>query len=187
MRTRWVAIVVVGIGAALLVTTHGAGLSARRSPWPGESRLTRAARAWLLPQRYRAMANPVEPTAAAMRAGMEHWADHCAVCHGNDGRGDVTIGRNLFPPAPDMQAAATQDLPDGALFHAIEEGIPFTGMPAWATGTPDGERQTWELILFIRHLPHITADELREMESLNPKSQMDLEREQAIEDFLEGA
>jgi mono/diheme cytochrome c family protein len=186
MRMPWTVLVVVALAAALVVVTRGAGLSARRSPLPGEPRLARAARAWLLPGPYRTMANPLEPTAAAVRAGMEHWADHCAVCHGNDGRGDVTIGRNLFPPAPDMQAAPTQGLPDGALFHAIEEGIPFTGMPAWSTGTAEGERQSWELVLFIRHLPRLTAAELREMEALNPKSQMDLEREREIEDFLGG-
>jgi hypothetical protein len=34
--------------------------------------------------------------------------------------------------------------------------------------------------------PRLTAAERREMEALNPKSQMDLEREREIEDFLGG-
>ena len=133
------------------------------------------------------MTIPIAQTADALRAGMEHWADHCAVCHDNDGRGRTEIGRNLFPPAPDMTAPATQDLTDGVLFYLIEEGIPFTGMPAWSTGMPEGERQSWELVQFIRHLPAITEEELREMEALNPRSAADVERDQAIDDFLRGS
>ncbi len=134
----------------------------------------------------RAMSNPVEALPEALRAGMEHWADHCAVCHDNDGRGRTEVGRGLFPPVPDMQAPATQELSDGALFYSIEQGVPLTGMPAWSTGTEDGERASWELVLFIRHLPEITTEELADMEALNPRSAADLALEQEIDDFLSG-
>ena len=132
------------------------------------------------------MTNPVASSPETVRAGMDHWADHCATCHGNDGRGQVSVGRGLFPPAPDMQAPATQDLSDGALFYAIKQGVPLTGMPAWSTGTANGERESWELVAFIRHLPQITPEELTEMEALNPRSEADLERERQIDDFLSG-
>ena len=176
MRARWALVGVVVILAALAVVTRGMGLSARRVPWPGEAAMARAARAWTLPAGYRTMTNPVTLSPEALRAGMEHWADHCAVCHDNDGRGRTDVGRGLFPPAPDMQAAGTQELSDGALFYAIEAGVPFTGMPAWSTGTEEGERQSWELVVFVRHLPEITAEELTEMEALNPKSQAEMAR-----------
>lgn len=186
-RIRWiVALTLVLLVAIVAVASRGGGLSARRTAWPGEERLARFARAWTLPAEYRVMTNPVPQTAEALRAGMEHWADHCAMCHGNDGSGQVEIGRGLFPPAPDMRVAATQALGDGALFYAIEEGVPFTGMPAWSTGTEDGRRDSWELVHFIRHLPRLTPDEIREMEALNPKSPADLERERQIQDFLKG-
>jgi hypothetical protein len=133
------------------------------------------------------MTNPVPATAESLRAGMAHWADHCAICHANNGSGQVTVGRGLFPPAPDLRAPATQGLSDGALFYAIEDGVPFTGMPAWATGTEAGVRTSWELVLFIRHLPVLTAEELMEMERLNPKSPAQLEQEHRIREFLEGA
>lgn len=187
MRARWWAVIVtVVLLVAVATLTRGMGLSARRVPLPGEAALARAARAWTLPARYRALATPLAPLPEALRAGMEHWADHCAVCHDNDGRGRTEVGRGLFPPVPDMQAAATQDLSDGALFYAIEEGVPFTGMPGWSTGTPEGERQSWELVLFIRHLPEITTEELMEMEALNPRSPAELRRDQEIDDFLGG-
>ena len=186
MRVRLAVVALVLVLVAVGVTTRGMGLSARRTAWPGEAWLARLARAWMLPVPYRTMTNPVAASPEALRAGMEHWADHCAVCHDNDGRGRTEVGRGLFPPAPDMQAPATQRLGDGALFYAIEQGVPLTGMPAWSTGTEDGERASWELVLFIRHLPDIRPEELADMEALNPRSVADLELEQEIDDFLSG-
>jgi|SRR3989338_4821859 len=191
MRTRWIiglvvlGLVVLGV-VAIGVATRGIGLSARRSPWPGEASLARAMRWWTLPSRYRTLTNPLGASPDTLRAGLAHWAEHCATCHGNDGRGLVAEGRSLFPPAPDMRAETTQRQSDGALFYAIEQGVPFTGMPAWSTGTPDGERESWELVLVIRHLPRLTSEEIAEMETLNPKSPAQVERERQIEDFLKG-
>jgi hypothetical protein len=69
-----------------------------------------------------------------------------------------------------MRAAATQSLTDGEIFYIIENGIRFTGMPAFGTGKPDpaGEKQVWQLVRFIRHVPRITPDEIDRMKSLNP-------------------
>jgi mono/diheme cytochrome c family protein len=183
---RAVVVVILVLGVVAAFVTRGMGFSARRHAWPGEERLARAARAWALPAEYRAMANPVAPSPEVVRAGMQHFADHCAICHGNDGSGQVSVGLGLFPPAPDMRQPATQNLSDGALFYAIEQGIPFSGMPAWSTGTADGERDSWELVHFIRHVPRLTAEEIREMEALNPKSAADLEAERRIQEFLKG-
>ena len=183
---RAVVVVILVLGVVGAALTRGMGFSARRRAWPGEERLARLMRAWTLPAAYRDLANPVQPSPEALRAGMEQFADHCAICHGNDGNGQVTIGRGLFPRAPDMREPATQDLTDGALFYAIEHGIPLSGMPAWSTGTADGERESWELVLFIRHLPRLTPEEIREMEALNPKSAADLEAERRIQEFLKG-
>jgi hypothetical protein len=69
-----------------------------------------------------------------------------------------------------MRAAATQNLTDGEIFYIIENGVRFTGMPAFGTGKPDpdGEKQTWQLVRFIRHVPQITPDEIDWMKTLNP-------------------
>jgi hypothetical protein len=99
----------------------------------------------------------------------------------------MAIGRNVFPPAPDMREKRTQALTDGELFYAIEHGIPFTAMPAWGTDTPEGELQSWALVRFIRHLPALTPEELKDMERFNPKSLMDIQRDQEIDDFLKPA
>jgi mono/diheme cytochrome c family protein len=100
---------------------------------------------------------------------MEHWADHCAVCHGNDGSGATEIGEGLYPRSPDMRLPATQDLTDGELFYIIENGVKLTGMPAWGNGTPEGEVSSWHLVHFIRRLPNLSEAELTEMDGLNPR------------------
>jgi cytochrome c len=146
----------------------------------------RAARGWATPGDERRRANPVPATTDAVEAGMKHWADFCATCHGNDGRGDTAIGRNVYPPAPDMRGVATQDMTDGELFYVIERGIPLTAMPARATGTADGERASWELVHFIRRLPRLTHDEMRTMEALNPISPARSNHKADIDDFLSG-
>lgn len=115
---------------------------------------------------------------------------HTAVEHraglANAGSGDTAIGRRVYPRVPDMRAAETQGLTDGELFYAIEQGIPWTEMPVWTTGTGDGQRESWQLVRFIRHLPAITADELKDMELLNPVPPPNGQREREIEDFLAG-
>jgi mono/diheme cytochrome c family protein len=115
---------------------------------------------------------------------MEHWADHCAACHADDGSGSTSVGKSLYPPAPDMRGSRTQGMTDGELFYVIERGVPFTGMPAWSTGTADGEQDSWRLVFFIRHLPQISTEELEQMEQMNPRSPGEEKRDREIRDFL---
>ena len=132
------------------------------------------------------MTNAVEPTEAVLTEALEHYADHCAVCHANNGSGDTPIGRGLYPRAPDMRTAPTQELSDGELFSIIENGIRLTGMPAWGAGTPEGEHASWALVHFIRRLPKLTDDEISRMEALNPKSAEQWREEEEARRFLAG-
>src|SRR2546428_10175979 len=52
---------------------------------------------------------------------------------------------SLYPRAPDLRLRATQDLSDGELFYIIENGVRFTGMPAWGDGGERSEEHTSEL------------------------------------------
>lgn len=180
----------VGVGlvaaTAAAIVTRGMGFSSRGTPWVAEEKIARAARRWATPADVRRMPNPVAESQEALEAGLKHWADFCATCHGNDGRGDTAIGRNLYPPAPDMRGAATQAMTDGELFYVIERGIPLTGMPARATGTADGERASWDLVRFIRHLPGMSDEEMRRMEKFNPKSPAEASGQADVDDFLSG-
>jgi hypothetical protein len=85
-----------------------------------------------------------------------------------------------------MRKDATQALSDGALFYIIENGVRLTGMPAWTTGTPEGEQASWHLVQFVRYLPKLTEDELAEMRAMNPKSADEWREEEEARRFLEG-
>jgi hypothetical protein len=85
-----------------------------------------------------------------------------------------------------MRQAATQNLSDGELFYIIENGVKLTGMPAWGTGTPEGERDSWHLVQFIRRLPSLSEAELAEMDDLNPRSAADWQALEEERRFLAG-
>jgi mono/diheme cytochrome c family protein len=157
-----------GAGAIYVVST---GLKAQPEPGAMETRMARTIRGFAIPREAKARSNPIGTSAEELKPGLEHFARYCAMCHGNDGSGQgAAIGRGLFPKPPDMRDEATQRLTDGEIFYIIENGIRFTGMPAFGTGKPDpaGEKQVWQLVRFVRHVPQITPDEIAWMKSLNP-------------------
>jgi hypothetical protein len=59
-------------------------------------------------------------------------------------------------------------------------------MPAWGTGDPSEDTDSWKLVHFIRHLPRLSQEELAEMKTLNPKTMEEREEEAAAERFLQG-
>ena len=179
-------LLVVVVGGVAAYTVARRGFSTRSEPSAIEELLARTMRRLATPAEVRTMTNPVRPTREVLDEGLEHFADHCASCHANDGSGDTEIGRSLYPRAPDMRTAPTQELSDGELFSIIENGIRLTGMPAWGTGTPEGQRASWGLVRFIRRLPTLTEDELARMEQLNPKTAEQWREEEEARRFLAG-
>ena len=183
----FIALALVGVCAiAVGLWLMAGGISARSDPGRVEAMAARRLCSLGIPRAAHDRQNPVAPSREVVRAGMAHFADHCAVCHGNDGSGETEMGRGLYPRPPDMRKGATQALSDGELFYIIENGVRLTGMPAWGTGTPEGEQASWHLVQFIRHLPTLTEDELAEMHAMNPKSADEWRDEEEARRFLEG-
>jgi mono/diheme cytochrome c family protein len=169
LRLLVVILVIIGIcalGGGLIFLAGGIG--AQQEPGRVESALAPRLRSIAIPSSAKNTRNPVPASPEAVKAGMEHFADHCAICHGNDGSGDTEMGRHLYPRVPDMRKPETQNLSDGELFYIIENGVKLTGMPAWG-GEHGGGESSWKLVVFIRHLPRLAPDELKEMKRLNPK------------------
>jgi mono/diheme cytochrome c family protein len=137
-------------------------------------------------RRAKSLTNPVEYSGEIIAEGRAHFADHCAICHANDGSGNAEMGRGMWPKVPDMRLAQTQNLSDEELFWLIENGIRFTGMPGWSNGTKEGETASWHLVHFVRRLPKLTPEELEEMESMNPRPPAEVRREIEEERFLRG-
>jgi mono/diheme cytochrome c family protein len=131
---------------------------ARRAPGRFETAVARRLRCFSIPGEAKAEKNPVSSSPALLQESARHFADHCASCHAND----------------DMRLAATQQLSDGELYYVIHNGIRWTGMPAW--GASGDDQDSWKLVVFIRHLPYLTAEELHDMERFNPKSAADREK-----------
>lgn len=177
----------VAVGAMGLGYFLNSGVSAREQPGRLEEFLARRVRNMAIARRAKSLSNPIEYSGEVIADGRAHFADHCATCHANDGSGNTSMGRGMWPKAPDMRLAPTQNLSDGELFWIIEDGIRFTGMPAWSTGTPEGAEATWKLVHFIRRLPKLIPEELEEMESLNPKSPDDMRQQIEEEEFLKGS
>jgi mono/diheme cytochrome c family protein len=186
-RSTWtiVLVVLVAVGAVALWIVRANGFSARTRPTVVERVVMQAVHGLSVPRAARTAANPVAFSPEVWGASRAHFADHCASCHANDGSGNTELGRGLFPRAPDMRLAQTQDKTDGELYWIIENGIRLTGMPAWGTGGGN-DVDTWKLVHFVRHLKELTPEQLKEMAALNPKSPAELEEEKADERFLAG-
>jgi mono/diheme cytochrome c family protein len=183
-----VILIVVGLGLIgwvgyQLFTT---GFSAKTEPHALEVLMARQIRHLAIPIKKRNAVNPVPLNAEVLNEARAHFADHCAICHSNDGSGQTPIGKNVYPKAPDMRLTDTQSLSDGELFWVIHNGIRFTAMPAWGSGDPEKDLDSWKLVHFIRHLPQITQEELDEMKTLNPKTPKEHLEEEAFDQFLKG-
>ena len=168
----WKAVSLILIALAVAAAGYGLtlvrrGFSALASPSPIEVFAATTARKMAVPSEYRQLRNPITPSSENIRAGMEHFSDHCATCHSNDGGGETLFGKGLYPKPPDLRAAATQNKSDGELYYTIDNGVRLSGMPAFSEAHTTA--QTWRLVLFIRHLPQISPEELNEMKALNPK------------------
>ena len=190
-----IALVGIAIAIAMAASVLHGGLSAKATPTKLEAFVARNARHLAIPRGARLTQNPVLDSTEIQREARLHFADHCAICHGNDGSGDTLIGNGLYPKPPDLRKPATQELSDGELFWIIENGVRFTGMPAFSTngdrdhanGNHGGGQDSWKLVHFIRHLPHLTVAERLEMERYNPKGPEDRAEEQEEDQFLNQA
>ncbi len=186
---RLLLIVLATVGVATSVTAVwfvSQGISARSAPGRLETAVARRLRAAAIPRTARTLNSPVPASPESSSEGLEHFADHCAVCHANDGSGDTEMGRGLYPRPPDLRRPATQSLTDGELFYIIENGVRLTGMPAWGDGTSAGERASWHLVQFVRRLPSLTPEDIARMQELNPKSPREFREEEEARKFLAG-
>jgi copper transport protein len=95
--------------------------------------------------------NPIPLNAESIGAGQVLFSTHCALCHGQTGKGDGPVGVTLNPrPADLTQHAVVGIHTDAQLFEWITNGFPGSRMPAFKSALSDTER--WHLVNFIRSL-----------------------------------
>src|SRR2546423_15391604 len=176
MKRRTLVMIIVAVALfGLVVAVAGSflhdGLSSRATPTKFEITVARNARHLAIPSNARLAQNPLLVSSEDLRDARLHFADHCAVCHANDGGGQTMIGSGLYPKPPDLRLRDTQDLTDGELFWIIENGVRFTGMPAFSnSGGHGGMVGSWKLVYFFPPLPPLTSAGPNQIGGHNPQS-----------------
>jgi thiosulfate dehydrogenase len=102
--------------------------------------------------------NPVAMTDANLIAGINLYAQHCAICHGTE-KGSASsspVAKGLYPKPPQLATDGVEDDPEGVSFWKIKHGIRWTGMPSWKYSLTD--RQIWTLALFLKHMDKLPPD-----------------------------
>ena len=192
MRTKLIVFIIVaelgivGVFGWLGYRLFTTGFSAKTEPHAIEVFMARQIRHLAIPIEKRHAQNPIPLNSDVMKESLAHFADHCAICHANNGSGQTPIGKNVYPKAPDLRLADTQSMSDGEIFWVIHNGIRFTAMAAWGEGDPAQDMGSWKLVHFIRHLAQLTPEELDQMKALNPTTKKDLEEKTASDQFLQG-
>jgi mono/diheme cytochrome c family protein len=92
--------------------------------------------------------------------GFRHYREMCVGCHLAPGIDSSEIRKGLMPEPPKLQEAVEEWRPN-ELFWVIKHGVKMTGMPAW--GPTHSDDKIWAMVAFLEKLPHMSADQYREM------------------------
>jgi plastocyanin/mono/diheme cytochrome c family protein len=150
-----IAVLVIVVLVVVYAMVARGGLSAEERPGAIERSIARRLVRLSIPADARQQTNPFAAKSDSWREAAGHFQDHCAVCHGADGHGRTDIGQYMYPQVPDLTEPAVQQMTDGDLFYIIQNGVRWTGMPAFRSShSPD---EIWQLVSFVRHVPRLPA------------------------------
>jgi len=89
----------------------------------------------------------IAPSPAALNAAKQVYADQCANCHGDTGKGDGSDAMMYDPgPADLTDASRMNKLTDGEIYYQITQGR--KPMPSFKKRLT--EEQRWQLVLLVR-------------------------------------
>jgi predicted CXXCH cytochrome family protein len=152
-------LIVAAIATVCVVLLIRRGFSARLEPSSFEKVLARTVRNIAIPNANRDQKNPWTVTPDNLHEARDHFIARCAICHGNEGKGQTQVGQSLYPRAPDLSSEQTQSLTDGQIHYIIANGVQLTGMPGWSTPHQEMDDDSWKLVLFIRDIRPLTNPE----------------------------
>jgi mono/diheme cytochrome c family protein len=132
--------------AGALVTSGAFALMAFMAPTPARAQSSASATLWAAPERASHRANPLPPTADAVKRGHNLFHRDCEQCHGKAGHGDGPLGVSLLPHPANLGSEHVQSQSDGALFWKMTEG---RGVMPKATLD---ENEKWAVIAYLRTL-----------------------------------
>jgi len=109
---------------------------------------------WPVPEEAKQLKNPLQPTPPALKSAREAYADKCAHCHGDTGKGDGRDAKRYDPAPSDLtDAKKMTGITDGELFYKISEGK--KPMPVFKNKLTEDQR--WQLVLLIRSFAEPTT------------------------------
>jgi mono/diheme cytochrome c family protein len=96
--------------------------------------------------------NPLPDLIAAASAGNPLFSIHCAMCHGNDGKGEGIAGGSLALKPTDLTAGNVVSDSDGKLFLAIKNGIKKDGKQTMPPAKKVTDNEIWQIVAYTRTL-----------------------------------
>ena len=110
-----------------------------------------------VPKDYQVMERtPIVPDEESLKVGASLFSQQCAVCHGEQGRGDGPAAKGLNPkPANFLDREHSSIYGPGEKFWIIGNGSGETGMPAFPSLSL---MDRWNLVNHIYHLQRDKAD-----------------------------
>jgi mono/diheme cytochrome c family protein len=152
MRSRIIWTIVALAGLLIVLSLTRFNLTALPEPGHVETRVANLATRVLIHRASR-QAIPPRPldTKASVDNGSTHYGLECSICHGTDGHTQAPLGRWMYPRPADLTGSQVQGYSDQELFWIIQNGIRFTGMPAF--GKVESPDHIWDLVNYVRTLP----------------------------------
>src|SRR5439155_2644085 len=90
-----VVLLILVVGVVVYARVARGGLSTEDPPGALEQSIAKRLVRLSIPPDAKRQTNPYASNASAWHDAEHHFAEHCAVCHGDNGRGDTEIGRNM--------------------------------------------------------------------------------------------
>jgi mono/diheme cytochrome c family protein len=151
-----IAAVVFLLGAAAVIYAGLYDVAATTPHWPASAWLLETTRTRSVKAQAAGIVVPPELTdPAKVIIGVEHYAAHCAVCHGAPGVPKGDIARGLNPSPPDLAKSAQLYSP-AELFWIVKHGIKMTAMPSWSDHS---DEELWATVGFLEKLPGMSEQD----------------------------
>lgn len=156
--TEWTILVIAVVLVVIALTRFN--VTALQEPGRFETRVSNLAKRFFIRRASRRGIPPrPQDTKSSVQRGGSHYGFDCSVCHADDGRAQRPPGQWMYPRAADLTSTQVQSYSDQELFWIIQNGIRFTGMPAFSqVETPD---HIWDLVNYVRTLPAQAAADNR--------------------------